>query len=397
LQCKASEQKQAEEKCWISRRAGTSLVHPDVATCNNGNDRQSGRKLSCYKLGENSEDVEEELDNNDYLIHVAKKAMRRDGNAYMLPESFKMGSQRRRKVLYSNVTHLERYLQQAERVVHIAEWRLEYLNYGKSKQSEDEVAAEIRALEEAISVHRDGRSNNERLVHDYLAAAADRMIIDIERSIQGTLIRNEPAFSESLSPYMVRFIESFPMLEERFCLIRDTEKMHFPDRFVVENRDRHMSGGQQNRYKHTAAQNISSWDGNSLTVDDFGYPLQRIESHSHNPKTANTLPQSSKVRAPRLLHILQSEGESDSARTRDPTSPQKPPETDYFRPPLPKRTTPLHFMGAYPDAPDPSVPTTTYIRPPPPLKNQHRHAQAGRQRSHQFWHKPNVGDFYWNH
>ncbi|KAJ4312537.1 hypothetical protein N0V94_007394 [Neodidymelliopsis sp. IMI 364377] len=256
-----------------------------------------------------------------------------------------------------------------EEKLHIAEWRLEYLDCGRSEQSEARAAAEIKALEEAISVHRDDRSNNERLVHDYLAAAADRMIIDLERSIQGTLRRNEPAFPKSLSPYMMYFIESFPILKERFRLDRDTEKMHFPDRFDFENRDRHMSGGRQNRYKNTTTQDISFWDGNSLTVDDFGYPLQRIESHSIDPKTANKLPQSFKVKAPRVLDILQSEGESNSPRVRDPTLPQSSPETGYFWLPLPKRTTPLDFMGAYPDAPDPSVTTATYIPPTPPLKN----------------------------
>ncbi|KAF1361469.1 hypothetical protein EJ07DRAFT_176158 [Lizonia empirigonia] len=221
------------QKCQRAKMA-KNLALFDASRGSNGATATFG-EVDPQSPVEESNDIEVELDLRDYTISVAETMMYKDTNMYMLPRPWNMGDRPRRTRLYENIEYLEQYLKQEAIIIPLVEERLDYLHEGRSEQPEHAVVVEIRGLEKQLAVHSNGESNNERLVHDHLRYAADWMLVDMETGSQETRAFDGRALTDSFSPFMVKFIRSFPRLKRRFRLIRDVEKFYFPDRFKASS------------------------------------------------------------------------------------------------------------------------------------------------------------------
>lgn len=352
------------EKCQRAKMA-KNLALFDASMGRNGATATFG-EVDPQSPVEESNDIEVELDLRDYTISVAEKMMYKDTNMYMLPRPWNMGDRPRRTRLYENIEYLEQYLKQEMIIIPLIEERLNYLHEGRSEQPEHAVVVEIRGLEKQLAVHSNGQSNNERLMHDHLRHAADWMLVDMETGSQETCAFDGRALTDSFSPFLVKFIRSFPRLKRRFRLIRDVEKFYFPDRFKASSqpqlRAQPTPGGRRipmrrPRVLDPSAQITAPQHDQSSSIKDLGYPLERVDSQQTMPRVAQTLPRSFKLKAPKLLALLRSKGEPyfsvptlEPKMLREPTSPLNPPSTEYLGPPKPKRKPPLR-MASLPSSP----------------------------------------------
>ena len=375
------EHRLVEEQGWERERAkmASNLALFDSLIRNDGSTAMFDEANFQPIVDKGRDDVKEELDYRDYLIRTAKKRMRKDTKKYVIPRPWGMTDRDRRVRLYSNVSHLERYLRQEEKLVPLIQERLEFLHEGRSEQREDKVVAEIKVLEPHLAVHVDDESNRERLVYDFLRWAADQMAIDMQQHLEGTLAPGGPAFSDSLSRYMMRFIKSFPRLRKGFQHIRDFERTQFPDRFTPDQqvqpqytpRGRPIPVRQPHPISIVSIDDPPQSDGSSIE-ENFGHPLERVDSHQNDPKASRTLPRSFKAKTGKILELLARGGEAyfpvptlDRKMEGEPTSPVNPPVSDYFRPPKPKREVPLRLACRLGDH-DPSL-SAVYIPPSTPF------------------------------
>lgn len=163
------------------------------------------------------DDIKDELDYDNHSLRCAKQAMRKDSNFYRVPRPWNMKNRKRRTELYKNLGRLEQYLKQEEEISPIIEKRLDYLKDGLSDQSEANIAEKIQELEEQFAAHIDAKSNNERLVHDFLVVAAHQLIVDMESNMgdmPSPSAQVQSAFTDNLSPFLMRSIRSFPRLQK---------------------------------------------------------------------------------------------------------------------------------------------------------------------------------------
>lgn len=169
------------------------------------------------------DDVTEELEYGEHLLSLAEEDMHQDTSMYMIPEPWYMGDRTRRSELCGDVVSLEQYISQEERLIYLMEERLDYLRKGRSKQQKADINAERKGLECALLVHKNGESNNEALMRDFLRDVSYYMYVDIHQGTSNMRAPDGTAVTDSFSPFMIKFIRNHARLNARFDRIQDLE------------------------------------------------------------------------------------------------------------------------------------------------------------------------------
>ncbi|KAF2621875.1 hypothetical protein BU25DRAFT_426137 [Macroventuria anomochaeta] len=327
-------------------------------------------------------DYIKELSYNGFLLGVAEEQMVKDTNMYMIPEPWYMGHRPRHRQPILEEDYIERYLRQEARLIPLIDQRLDYLRKGKSAQSEADIVAEIKGLERTLLVHKGGESNNVILVQRLLKEAAYCMEVEQNAGTHDTLRRHGTPVTDHVPPFMKQFIRSFPRLLERFHILQETEKRYFPERFEPRRRPQPQPqctpSGRQIPMRQPQPSNIQPKDGSTQeddrsVMEDFGYPLERVDSPSYDPRfqydprSYRTLPRSFRTKTfkkktkiwgtSKLAVLLSRDGDADFAvpildRLMEPTSLSNDPETGNLQRPkfrlnIPVRMSSFDRPGVY--------------------------------------------------
>lgn len=350
------------------RRSAQDRERNLETSVNNWTEEEQNRKLieSSWPDGSLEASIIEELKYGDYLYNEMFSMTKfEDSKMYIIPCLWDFKDKPRRTRLYSNTAYILKYLRRERSVVLLIQSRLEDLQEGRSKQSEATVAEEIETLENALELRGNAEEDYLNILCDFLNWAIAHTTLEIQDSANSGPKPTRPnALTNDIPLAIVEdVIETEPELNNRFKRLRDLERSYFPERFIVKvlppntpstqtqpqctPRGRQIPVRQQ-----TLSQDGSTDDDNSSSELQFGERLTR------------TLPRSFKLNNTPLLRVKEFDPHPvptlDKKMQGEPTSPVKPPETNYLRPPKPKRKLPLrmwklpHKVEEY--TPEPLVP-----------------------------------------
>lgn len=315
-----------------------------------------------------------------------------DSRMYTIPRVWDVTDLPRRTRLYSNTVYFLKYLMRERRVVFLINARFNDLQEGRSKQPEQAIAEEIKVLENAMEIRCNAEVDYFKLLHDFLNWAIAHTILEIrDMTIGGPKQTRPNALTDDIPlPIVKDMIEEEPELLKLYDRLQDLEQTYFPERFRANLFSvKHPPSQKQHQYtprgrQIPVRQQMLPQDG--LTDD-----ADNLEEVQCGARLMRTLPRSFKPQNTPLLRVMRLEPHpvptQDKKMVGESTSPANPPETDYFRPPKPKRKLPLR-MRSYPHkieeyTPEPLHPCR--LDKSPPAREQ-LNSQSGLSMNGEFLH-----------
>jgi hypothetical protein len=328
---------------------------------NNWKETEKNRKLaeSDWPDGGMEASITQELEHCEELANDISANMNYwDSRMYVVPRNWDMTDRPRRTRLYSNMFNFQKYMSIERRVMHLLETRFEDLQEGRSEQSEAAIAEEMKMIEDAVETRINAQRDYYDLVRDFLNWAIAHTVLEFQDMIHGGPKPTRPnALTNDIPLTIVEDLiedDGEPGLLERDERLRILERTFFPARFKVsptppkppptQKQPQCTPRGRQIPTRKRTGKHFSGASCRTLTNNLHDDGSDKVQS---GERLTRTLPRSFKQRKGPLLRVKYLAAFNQDM-VGEPTSPVKPPETDYLGPPKPKRKMPLRMEG-YPE------------------------------------------------
>ncbi|KAF1927045.1 uncharacterized protein M421DRAFT_189586 [Didymella exigua CBS 183.55] len=320
---------------------------------NNWKEAEVDRKRaeSSWPNGSLEASVVQELEHGDELASQMSSMINyMDSGLYIIPRMWDFTDPTRRTRLYSNTYSFLRYMMRERKVVYLLGTRFEDLQQGRSNQPEAAITEEMKTLENAMEVRCNAEVDYFNLLCDFLNWAIAHTTLEFRDMTNGGPEPTRPnALTNDIPISVVEdMIEVEAELMKRYERLRDLEQAYFPKRFIVDplpseppptqTKPQYTPRGRQIPVRQQMPPQDDSADEYDLGDEaQFGERLTR------------TLPRPFRPQNTPLLRVMRFDPHPvptlDKKMTGEPTSPVKPPETDYLRPPKQKRKLPLRMLN----------------------------------------------------